>query len=103
MSTSKNFYGLEELEKEYGKLTFGKLLESQRLCAEMSQKDFANLLKISPSSLCDLEKGRRLPSLKRARKIAKMLKHSEIVFVEVTIQDYLEREGLGNFKVSLAA
>ena len=103
MSTSKKFYDLEELEKEHGKLVFGKLLESQRLCAEMSQKEFAGLLKISPSSLCDLEKGRRLPSLKRTRKIAKMLKHSEIVFVEVTIQDYLEREGPGNVNVSLTA
>ena len=103
MSTNKKIYGLEEFENEYGRLTFGGLLESQRLCAEISQKKFAKLLKMSPSSLCDLEKGRRLPSLKRARKIAKILKHSEIVFVEVAIQDHLEREGLGNFKVSLAA
>lgn len=103
MSTRKKFYGIEDLEKEYGRLTFGGLLESHRLCEEMSQKDFAKLLKISPSSLCDLEKGRRLPSLKRASKISKILGYSEIVFIEVAIQDHLEREGLHDFKVSLAA
>ena len=103
MSVRKKFYGIEDLEKKFGRLTFGSLLESHRLCDEMSQKDFAKLLKISSSILCDLGKGRRLSSLKRASKIAKVLDYSEIIFIEVAIQDHLECEGLRNFKVSLAA
>ena len=77
MTIRKVKYGVKDLEKELGVLAFGQLLESHRLCDEISQKEFANFLEISPSSLCDLEKGRRLPSIARATSIARKLGVSE--------------------------
>ena len=56
----------QELEKELGGLSFGKLLESYRKGEGLSQKDFAEKLGISASSLCDLEKDR---NTKLVRKI----------------------------------
>ena len=95
-------YGVDDLEKEIGPLTFGNLLSSYRLCEEMGQREFAKLLGISPSSLCDLEKGRTIPSVRRARKIAKKLKASEELFIEMALQEQLNREGLYNLKISFA-
>lgn len=97
-------YGTKELEKDIGgPLSFGELLSSHRLCEEMSQQAFAKLLDISPSSLCDLEKSRTIPSIGRARKIAKKLKMSEKLFIKIAIQDQLNREGLYHFKISFAS
>ncbi len=95
MNTKKAKYGTKELRKEIGDLTFGNMLESYRLSEEMSQKDFAKKLKISPSSLCDLEKGRKIPSINRVAKIASILKVSEKLWIQVAIQDLLRREDLG--------
>ena len=100
MTTRKITYSLEEMEKEFGPLTFGDLLSSHRLCEEISQKEFAKFLGISSSSLCDLEKGRTIPSVGRARKIAKKLKMSERLFIRMALQEQLKREGLGKLKIS---
>lgn len=59
-------YGLKELEKEFGPLTFGRLLESHRLSEEVSQSDMAKKVKISRQKLNDFEHGRRFPSLRMA-------------------------------------
>ncbi len=102
MSTKKKIIGVEDLQKRYGRLTFGRLLESHRLSDEANQKDFAKKLKMTASSLCDLENGRRIPSASRASKIAKILGVSEKVFIEIALQDQLNSEGLENIKVSVA-
>ncbi len=70
-------YGIEEMDKEFGPLTFGNALESYRKGEELSQSALAKVLGISPQSLCDLEKGRRIPSVKRAAKIAQLIGMSE--------------------------
>jgi transcriptional regulator with XRE-family HTH domain len=102
MSIKVKVLSVTELQKVYGRVNFGKLLESHRISSEMTQKEFAKLLGISPSSLCDLEKRRKVPSAGRAAKIAKKLKISVKLFIEVALQDQLESEGLGEFKVSVA-
>lgn len=102
MTTKNKFLGTEEIEKKYSRISFGQLLETHRLCEDLSQKDFSKLLKISPASLCDLEKGRKIPSVSRAAKIAEALGVSQKMFVETAIQDQLNREGLEDFKVSVA-
>ena len=93
-------YGLKELERDYGVLTFGDALKSFRLCEEISQKESSLQLGISQSSLCDLEKGRRIPSVARAVKIAKLIGMPEGTWVQLLIQDSLRRENL-NFDVVL--
>jgi len=94
-------YGSKELEREYGVLTFGRALWAHRKCEEISQKDFAKVLGISPQSLCDMEKERRIPSVKRAAKIAKQLREPEITWVELAIQDML-RDAELDYKILVA-
>ena len=94
-------YGSKELARDFGPLTFGQALESYRLGEEYSQKKFAKMLGISPSSLCDIEKGRRIPSISRAIKIARKIKMPEKSWVQLAFQDMIRKEKL-NFKVSVA-
>ncbi len=98
--TIKIKYGLKELEKEYGPLTFGNMLHAHRLGEEMSQVEMAKLLGISKSSLCDIEKGRKIPSPKRAALIAKMLKEHEEFFISIALQDAFRKDNL-NFTVEV--
>jgi DNA-binding XRE family transcriptional regulator len=60
MSTKSYF---EKLEKQYGTLTFGKMLSAWREGEEMTQTSFAKKLGLSVQNLNDLEKGRRIPSV----------------------------------------
>ena len=100
MNTNQK-YGLNDLEKEYGPLTFGEALESYRIGEEISQLDMAKKIGISAQSLCDIEKGRRIPSPKRAAKIAQVLGEPEIFWIKLALQDSLRKENL-NFNVSLS-
>lgn len=101
MNTKKIKFGLNQFEKEFGPFNFGKVLESYRLAEELSQKEFAKVLGISQASLCDLEKGRRIPSPERAAGIARKLKESESFWVQLALQDHLNDCGL-KLKVSVA-
>lgn len=94
-------YGTKELERDYGPLTFASTLESHRLCEEMSQKEFAKVLGISQASLCDLEKGRRIPTPERAAKIAKKLNEPPALWIQLALQDQLNELGI-KLKVSVA-
>ncbi len=97
----KNKYGSTELVKDYGPVTFGNALEAYRKCEEFIQKDFAELLGISPRSLCDLEKGRRIPSPRRAAKIAEKIGQPEQYWIQLSLQDMLRKERFV-YKVSVA-
>jgi len=99
MNTKKH-YTVQDLEKEFGPLTFGNTLESYRLGEEMSQKEFARRLGITPQSLCDLEKGRRIPSIERAAKIAKKLKEPIETWVTLALSDMM-REAHLDLKVEV--
>ena len=58
MSTRKS-ETMKFLEDVAGRpLTLGGLLESLRMGEEMSQVTFSRKLGVSPSHLCDIEKGR---------------------------------------------
>lgn len=100
MSTKKK-YGFKQLERDFGALTFGRLIEAYRLAESLSQKDFAQFLEIGQASLCDLEKGRRIPTAERAASIAKKLKEPEAYWVQLALQDHLDQAGL-KLKVSVA-
>lgn len=85
-----------------GPLTFGQLVESHRLCDEISQAELARRMGISRSQLCDIEKGRKLVSAVRAAQFARVLGYPVTVFVAAAIEDQLRRAGL-KLKVSLEA
>lgn len=98
---TKSKYTLQHLEKDFGALTFGRLLRSHRLGEEISQVEMAKTLGISKQSLNDLESGRTLPSVARAAEIAKKLDLVQGTLVELAIQDQLDREKL-NLKVRIS-
>ena len=52
-------------------MTFHELLRSLREAQEMSQQDFARRMEVSPQYQCDLENGRRLPSVKYVERLCK--------------------------------
>jgi transcriptional regulator with XRE-family HTH domain len=80
--------------------TFGKALSSYRLNAELNQKEFSKLLGITPQSLCDIEKGRRIPTPSRAARIAKCIKEPESTWINLALQDMMRKEKL-NYKVTI--
>jgi transcriptional regulator with XRE-family HTH domain len=103
MSTKKSKrvkYSVDDAIKDFGFITFGKLLASYRLGENMTQVEMAELLEISKQSLCDLEKGRTLPTISRTTHIAKKLKVLPESFLRVVMEDLLRRENL-NFEVEL--
>lgn len=93
MST-KIKYGIAEMEKDFGALTFGRVLKSHRLGEEMSQVDMAKLLGISKQSLNDLESSRKIPSIRRAVQIAKKIGQLEDLLVQLVLQDQINKEKL---------
>lgn len=96
----KKTYGPADLEKKIGPLTMAKLLRSYRTRMDISQVNFAKKLKISKANLCDIEKGRKLISIERAAKFAKILKDIELLYVQVALDDQLRAACL-NYEVQL--
>ena len=102
MSTKKS-EAVKFMEKlTGGPLTFAIHLNNIRECDELSQVEFAKKLKISPSHLCDIIKGRKVVSPGRAAKFAKILGYSEHLFVQLALQAMLDEAGL-KMSVSLEA
>ena len=83
------------LEETAGRpLTLGGVLESHRLGEEMSQTAFAKKLEVSPSRLCDIEKGRKVVGPERAARFAKILGLSPEQFVRLSLQELVDDAGL---------
>ena len=103
MSTRKKSKAVKFLEGvRGGKLTFGRLLRSIRMCEEISQVDFSLHLGISKQYLCDIEKGRRCVSPKAVAEFAEILGYSAEQFVQLSLQDMLDRDGI-HFTVQIEA
>jgi len=100
MNTKKK-YGFKELERDIGPLTFGNALESFRLGEGLSQKQFSHVLDISPQSLCDIEKGRRIPSVSRAVKIARKIKMPGKTWIQLALQDTVRNENINKQKLKI--
>lgn len=82
------------LEKDLGPISFGGFLRAARTSRDMTQTDMANFLKISKSTLCDIEKGRQVVSIDLAAKIAKRCQLSVPLAVEAAVRDHLKRSKL---------
>ena len=95
--TTKTDRTLRVLEKMIGyKPTLGTMLRSIRESEEMTQADFAKLLRIPSQKLCDIEKGRRFISPLTAARFAKILGDSPEYFVIRCLQDELDRNKIQN-------
>jgi len=99
MTTKTKSY-FAELEKMYGKLTFGEELKALREVEGKTQVEFAKKLGFSVQNLCDIEKNRRIPSPTRASSIAEKLNLPEKAMIELALRDSLESEGF-NYTVNL--
>ncbi len=95
MSTN---HSSKEFFERYGELSFSEVLRGFRLSEESSQVEFAKKIGISAANLCDLEKGRKIPSASRAAMIARKLGLPETLLIQVAIQDELRKQ---NFKYSV--
>ena len=87
-------YGTKEARKDFGELTFAKVLAAHRLSEELTQIEMAQRLGISKQSLCDLEKGRKIPSANRAAQIAEILGMLPESFIRLALQDQLKQDDL---------
>lgn len=95
MSTKKKSNAVKFLEKiGEQSLTLGAFIESIRLGEENTQVEFANILGISRSHLCDIEKGRKSVSVAKAAEYAETLGYSKEQFVRLALQDEVHRAGL---------
>ena len=95
MRTKTKSDTIKYLERIAGRpLTLGGLIESIRSGEEMSQAAFARKLGISPSHLCDIEKGRKVVGPERAARFAKILGRSPGQFVRLSFQELLDEAGL---------
>jgi transcriptional regulator with XRE-family HTH domain len=95
MRTNTKSNTMKYLERIAGRsLTLGGLLQSIRLGEEMSQSAFARKLGVSPSHLCDIEKGRKVVGAERAVRFAKILDRSPEQFVRLSLQELIDEAGL---------
>src|SRR5260370_22639750 len=75
-------------------LTFGRMTASVRVADGIPQADLARRLGISRANLCDIEKGRRSVTAKRAAQFARILGYSVNQFVAAAVEDHLRKAGL---------
>ena len=93
-------YSTKDADRDFGPLTFASVILAHRLSEEMTQIEMAKKLGISKQSLCDLEKGRKIPSPLRAAQISKKLGMLPESFIELALQDQL-RESKLDFTISV--
>ena len=91
---AQKWFGLADLERRHGPMTVGRFLRAFRECDEVAQAEYAKRLGISKANLCDIEKGRKLVSVERAAKFAKVLGVPDAVLVQLALQDQLRQAKL---------
>jgi len=103
MTIRKKSNVIKEIERIRKKpLEFKDLLHSIRTTEEMSQVELAELSGTTKAKICDIEKGRRVPSLGLGAKLAKVLGHSEALFVSKLIEGQINDAKL-NLKIKVEA
>lgn len=90
----KKSYGLKNLNKTLGSMTIGSFLRSWRESEEHTQQEFASMLNMSSANLCDIEKGRKGVSPKRAAEIAEIIGYSPTILIELALKEQLKDAGL---------
>lgn len=88
------------LESLDGPLTIARMLESERLCEEITHAELARRLGVSRAYLCNLEQGRKLASPEQAARLAEALGEPTKPWVAVALQDQLRASGI-HFRVTL--
>lgn len=100
--TTKSDKSIEQIDKIFGYVTFGRMIQALRKCDEVSQVQLAKKMKMSRAMLCDIEKGRRKVSLIKAKQFARVMGYSEDVFALHVLEDMAHEAGY-KVKITLAA
>lgn len=82
------------LRTHLGPVSFGEMLYSFRLTTEYSQVEMAHILGISKQELCNIEKGRKVLSVDRAKSFALALGMPPRTFAKYALQDQLTAAGI---------
>lgn len=77
-----------------GPISFGDMLLSLRMSRELSQVVFSEILGVSKQDLCNIEKGRKIVSVERAKNFAESLGMPPRVFAKYALQDQLTLAGI---------
>jgi len=91
----------QKFNEEFGPFSFGEIFKSHREADELSQTTVARMLKVSRQNICDLEKGRWMPSAELVEKFAKKLGYSPTVFLKYYFEEVLKKQKLGKYKVEI--
>ena len=94
MITKKKLSAKAILRTYLGPVSFGEMLYSFRLTTEYSQVEMAHILGISKQELCNIEKGRKLVSVERAKAFALGLDMPPRTFAKYALQDQLTAAGI---------
>ena len=101
MTTEKRkTFGIKDLEKRLGRLTVGELIHTFRITGELSLKEFGKLIGVSVANLCDIEKGRKGVSPKKAEQIAVAIGVPPALLIRLAIEESLKAAGL-KYKVEI--
>ena len=82
------------LDSLLGPATLGNTLNAIRLSDELTQREFSAKLEISTQHLSDIENERRWVSPEKAQTFAKKLGYLAEDFVQLALQDSLNRVGI---------
>jgi transcriptional regulator with XRE-family HTH domain len=82
------------VQKVFDDSTFGEIVKSLRVCADMSQEDLAKKLDVTRQFVCGVEKDTKIVGVRFARRIADIFGMSVDVLVEKLLQEQLRRDGL---------
>jgi transcriptional regulator with XRE-family HTH domain len=85
---------LELVDCLCGPISFSDLLSTFRMCDEMSQAEFAEMLGVSGSTISDIENGDEIVSPESAAAWAAAIGYPATVFVQRALPDQLVRAGL---------
>lgn len=85
---------MDFLDKLVGRSTLGNTIQAIRLSREMTQKELAQQLDISPQQLSDIENERKGVSPSKAREFAEKLGHLPERFVQLVFEDMLVKSGM---------
>ncbi len=96
MSTKAKNY----LKKILGDLTFSEMIYSLRKTDELTQQEVAEGINLPKSRVCDFEKGRRLPTLDQAAKLADFFGYPRSFFYKRIFEDQARNSGI-NLKIEV--
>jgi transcriptional regulator with XRE-family HTH domain len=101
MTTEKRkAFGIKDLERRLGHLTVGELIHTFRMTDELSLKEFGKLIGVSVANLCDIEKGRKGVSPKKAEQIAVAIGVPPALLIRLALEESLKAAGL-KYKVEI--